>query len=464
MKIPFQFGRIHFIGIGGIGMSGLAEVLHTLGCHVSGSDNAENGNTKRLAELGLTIYHGHNENHIKNADMVVVSTAVKPDNIELVAAKKDHIPVVHRSAILAGIMHLKSGIAVSGTHGKTTTTSLIHHLFDCGKTDPTVINGGIIRSYGTNAKIGEGSWCIAESDESDGSFVHIPATAVVITNIDLEHMDYYKTEERLYEYFLRFVHNIPFYGIAVLCCDNLGVQKIIPSIKGRRFITYGVSEQADVRAVNIQDTPEGLTFSVICQHKMPPVTLKDIKLSMHGNHNVLNSLAAIVLALEAGIPEELIREGLATFKGVERRFTHVGTWNDITIIDDYAHHPAEIKAVLSTARVIAKRDVIAVFQPHRYSRVQSLFDDFAKVFSLADKVIVTDIYAAGETPIEGISPETIAENIKQYGQDNVIITPNLDDLPKIIKQEASPQDLVICLGAGSISDHARRLEEALNTL
>ncbi|MEQ9199336.1 MAG: UDP-N-acetylmuramate--L-alanine ligase, partial [Rhodospirillales bacterium] len=376
--LPLSIGAIHFVGIGGIGMSGIAEVLNQLGYQVKGSDISDNANVQRLRGLGIEVHVGHRAENVGDASVVVVSTAVKADNPEVVAARAALIPVVRRAEMLGELMRLKWAIAVGGTHGKTTTTSLVAAMLDAAELDPTVINGGIINAYGTNARVGEGEWMVAEADESDGSFLKLPATIAVVTNIDPEHLDHYGDFDTLKRAFDSFVANIPFYGFAALCVDHPEVQAMIPRVSDRKIITYGLTPQADVRALNIDIGPGGAKFDVTVSDRAatPPRQMTDLRLPMYGRHNVQNSLAAIAIACEMGLSEEVIRKALAGFKGVKRRFTRTGEWNGVTVIDDYGHHPVEISAVLKAAREASAGNVIAVVQPHRYTRLRDLFEDF----------------------------------------------------------------------------------------
>jgi UDP-N-acetylmuramate--alanine ligase len=462
MQIPLSLGRLHFVGIGGIGMSGIAEVMHNLGYAVSGSDMAENANVLRLRGLGIDVKIGHLAENVAGAAVVVVSTAVKRENPEVAAARAALIPVVRRAEMLAEIMRLKWSIAVGGTHGKTTTTSLVAQMLDSAKMDPTVINGGIINAYGTNARLGQGDWVVAEADESDGTFVKLPATIAIVTNIDPEHMDHYGTFDALRDAFRTFVQNIPFYGFAALCLDHPEVQALIGRIEDRRIITYGFSPQAEIRAAKAQPGPDGYDLTV----EISPRTgnkrqIPDIRLPMHGDHNVKNALAAIAVAVEMGLSDDTIRKGLADFTGVKRRFTKTGTWNDITIIDDYGHHPVEIAAVLKAARQATTNNVIAVVQPHRYTRLHDLFEDFCTCFNDADSVLVAPVYTAGETPIEGADRDHLVEGLRARGHRSVVGIEGEDDLPAAIRTLAKPGDMVICLGAGSITYWANALPTKL---
>src|ERR1700736_4864870 len=398
MKLPREIGPIHFVGIGGIGMSGLAEALANLGYHVQGSDVADSANVRRLRDKGIDVALGHDARNLDGADVVVVSSAVKRDNPELLAARTQRLPVVRRAEMLAELMRLKRCIAVAGTHGKTTTTSLVAALIDAGGFDPTVINGGIINAYGTNARLGEGDWMVVESDESDGSFLRLPATIAVVTNVDPEHLDHYGTFDALRDAFVRFVENIPFYGFAVLCFDHPEVQALIPRVADRRIVTYGLGANADVHAINLRLDRGGADFDVVVENRATNESrvIVDMRLPMFGQHNVQNALAAIAVAQEMGLPDDTIRRALGSFAGVKRRFTKTGEAHGITVIDDYGHHPVEIAAVLRAARQAygGSGRVIAVMQPHRYSRLGALREEFANCFGDADTVIIAEVYAA----------------------------------------------------------------------
>ncbi|MGO9945103.1 MAG: UDP-N-acetylmuramate--L-alanine ligase, partial [Rhodoblastus sp.] len=409
MKLPSHLGPIHFVGIGGIGMSGIAEVLLNLGYDVQGSDASDNANVKRLREKGARVFVGHDAQNLGEAAVVVVSTAIKRDNPELAAAREKRLPVVRRAEMLAELMRLRQCVAVAGTHGKTTTTSLVATLLDAGKMDPTVINGGIINAYGTNARVGLGEWMVVEADESDGTFLKLPADVAVVTNIDPEHLDHFKTFDAIKEAFRAFIENLPFYGFAVMCLDHVTVQELVGKIEDRRVVTYGENPQADVLLSNIDLTGGVSRFNVTIRDRLHgrEVELHDLVMPMPGHHNALNATAAIAVAYELGVSVENIRNGLASFGGVKRRFTRTGEWNGATIFDDYGHHPVEIAAVLRAARASTTNQVIAVVQPHRYTRLQSLFDQFATCFNDADCVIVADVYAAGETPIADVNKETL---------------------------------------------------------
>ncbi len=464
--LPLDIGVIHFVGIGGIGMSGIAETLHALGYDVQGSDVADGANIERLRRLGIEVAIGHRSENIAGASVVVVSTAIKPDNPEVVSARAQLLPVVRRAEMLAELMRLKWSIAVGGTHGKTTTTSLVAAVLDAAEFDPTVINGGIINAYGTNARLGGGDWMVVEADESDGTFVKLPATIAVVTNIDPEHLDFYGDFDAVREAFATFVSNIPFYGFATLCIDHPEVQTLISHLSDRRIITYGFSRQADVRGVNVATAAGGVRFDVEVAERAGGAarTIEGVELPMYGAHNAQNALAAVSVALEMGIGDDAIRRGLAGFAGVNRRFTKTGEVAGVTIIDDYGHHPVEIAAVLDAARNSTPGRVIAVFQPHRYTRVQSLFDDFCTCFNDADIVFVTDIYPAGESPIEGVDRDALVAGLRDHGHRDVRPLPEPENLAKLIAAAAQPNDMVVCLGAGNITAWARALPSQLAPL
>ncbi|TCZ63167.1 UDP-N-acetylmuramate--L-alanine ligase [Roseicella aquatilis] len=463
--LPLTIGPIHFVGIGGIGMSGIAEVLHNLGYQVQGSDIAEGYNVARLRAAGIPVAVGHDAENLGAAQVVVVSTAVRKDNPEVQAARARLIPVVRRAEMLAELMRLKWSIAVGGTHGKTTTTSLIACVLEAAKIDPTVINGGIVNAYGTNTRLGEGEWMVVEADESDGSFLRLPSVVTVVTNMDPEHLDHWGTAEAMKEGYVQFVSNIPFYGFAVLCLDHPEVQAMIPKLD-RRIVTYGFSPQADVRAEKLLTDRMGATFTVTVQDRGTgrSRTMKPMRLPMLGQHNVQNALAAIAVGVEMEIDEETIRSALAGFKGVKRRFTRTGEAGGISVIDDYGHHPVEIAAVLKAARQAGARDVIAVVQPHRYSRLAALFEEFCTCMNDAGTVIVADVYAAGEAPIEGFDKDSLVEGLRARGHRSVVPLPGPESLAEMIHAIAKPGDFVVCLGAGSITTWAHALPEQLQAL
>ena len=463
MKIPQNVGIIHFIGIGGIGMSGIAEVLINLGYKVQGSDISENANAKRLAAKGAVIHIGHKEDNLGDAEVVVVSSAVKRDNPELMLARQNHIPVVRRAEMLAELMRLRSCVAIGGTHGKTTTTSLVAALLDAGGFDPTFINGGIVNAYGTNARLGAGKWMVVEADESDGTFVKLPADVVIVTNIDPEHLDHYGDFDEAKRAYIQFIENIPFYGFAVMCIDHPVVQQLVGRIEDRRVVTYGENPQADVRLFNLTHKGIRTNFELAYTNRKTGLTrvVSDLSIPMPGHHNALNATAAVSVALQLGINDDDIRKGLAGFSGVKRRFTHTGDWNGVTIIDDYGHHPVEIAAALKAARSVAEGKVIAVVQPHRYTRLLSLFNQFCTCFNDADIVIVADTYAAGEQPIEGAMQEDLIQGLRAHGHRNVLALPKPEELARLVRENGEPGDLVICLGAGSITQWASSLPNEL---
>jgi len=467
--LPLNIGTIHFVGIGGIGMSGIAEVLHNLGYSVQGSDIADNANVRRLRGLGIKVAVGHAAENLGDAAVVVVSSAIKADNPELASARALLLPVVRRAEMLGELMRLKWSIAVAGTHGKTTTTSLVAAVLEGAALDPTVINGGIINAYGTNTRLGAGDWMVVEADESDGTFVKLPATIGIVTNIDPEHLDHFGTFEGVKAAFDSFVQNIPFYGFAALCIDHPEVQAMIPRVSDRRIVTYGFSPQADIRAVGVETGPDGSTFDVEVGGRIGEArTIRRIRLSMLGRHNVQNACAAIAVANEMQIDDDAIRGALARFQGVKRRFTKTGVAGGVTVIDDYGHHPVEIAAVLKAARLaVAGRPgakVIAVVQPHRYTRLASLFEDFCTCFNDADTVIVADVYAAGESPIPGIDRDGLVAGLQSHGHRHVIALPDPDALAGIVADTAASGDFVVCLGAGNITSWAAALPSQLEPL
>ncbi|MFN5018268.1 UDP-N-acetylmuramate--L-alanine ligase [Bradyrhizobium sp.] len=466
MRLPREIGPIHFVGIGGIGMSGIAEVLCNLGYTVQGSDASDNANVARLREKGITVSVGHKAENVAGADVVVVSTAIKRDNPELMTARAQRIPVVRRAEMLAELMRLKSCVAIAGTHGKTTTTSMVAALLDAGGIDPTVINGGIINAYGTNARLGAGDWMVVEADESDGTFLKLPADVAIVTNVDPEHLDHFKTFDAVQDAFRAFVENVPFYGFAVMCIDHPVVQALVGKIEDRRIITYGVNPQADVRLVDLSPANGGSRFKVVFRDRKSGATheISDITLPMPGRHNASNATAAIAVAHELGISDEAIRKAIAGFGGVKRRFTRTGEWNGVTIIDDYGHHPVEIAAVLKAARESTSGKVIAVVQPHRYTRLQSLFEEFCTCFNDADAVIVADVYPAGEAPLEGIDRDHFVLGLRAHGHRDVLPLPQAADLAGIVKRLAKSGDLVVCLGAGNITQWAYALPNELKAL
>jgi len=466
-KLPGELGPIHFIGIGGIGMSGIAEVLMTLGYKVQGSDAKASKITDRLVELGATFHEGQRaENITDDVAVVVISSAIKKGNPELEEARRRKLPVVRRAEMLAELMRLKSNIAIAGTHGKTTTTTMVATLLDKGGFDPTVINGGIIHAYGSNARAGEGEWMVVEADESDGSFNRLPATIAIVTNIDPEHMEHWGTIENLRQGFYDFVTNIPFYGMAVCCTDHPEVQALVGRVTDRRVTTFGFNAQADVRAVNLSFSEGRAHFDVLLQNEGAEAKIEGCSLPMPGNHNVSNSLAAIAVARHLGMKKGEIREALAQFGGVNRRFTKVGeVLGGVTIIDDYGHHPVEIAAVLKAARQYVSGTpgarVIAAHQPHRFSRLHSLFDDFCTCFNEADVVAIADVYAAGEDPIPGATRDDLVAGLIRHGHRHARALFNEEDLARLVKEQARPGDIVVCLGAGTISAWANNLPNIL---
>ena len=466
MKMPHNIGPVHFVGIGGIGMSGIAEILHNQGYAVRGSDSAANANVLRLQAMGVSVEIGQRAENLRDAAVVVVSSAIKKNNPELVAARAKGLPIVRRAEMLAEIMRFKYAIAIGGTHGKTTTTTLVATLLDAANMDPTVINGGIINAYGTNARLGGGEWMVVEADESDGTFVKLPADIAVVTNIDPEHLDHYGDFAGVKKAFLNFVENVPFYGFAVMCLDHPEVQALVGEIRDRRVITYGRNPQADVRLVDLENQDGVQHFAVEIRDRIRQTHLRieGLELPMPGEHNALNATAAIAVADQLKVPAEAIRKGLKTFSGVKRRFTRTGTVGGITIIDDYGHHPVEIASVLKAARQSARRDVIAVVQPHRYTRLHDLFDDFATCFNDADTVIVAPIYAAGESPIDGVTHEELVSRIRARGHRDARVLDRPEALASLIAGRATEGDYVVCLGAGNITQWAAQLPGELGAL
>ncbi|WP_174301123.1 UDP-N-acetylmuramate--L-alanine ligase [Caulobacter sp. S45] len=466
---PFPIGPVHFVGIGGIGMSAIAEIMLRGGYAVQGSDQKASANTERLEKLGATIHIGHRAENIDGASALVYSTAVKPDNPEYAEAYARRIPLVRRAEMLAELMRLHFSIGVAGTHGKTTTTSLIATLLDAGGLDPTVINGGIINAYGSNSKMGEGDWMVVEADESDGTFLRLKSTVAVVTNIDPEHLDHYGDFDHVKRAFCDFVENIPFYGFAAVCLDHPEVQALAARVQNRRLVTYGVTPQAEVRAVNIEMGADGACFDCLITPPRDdaPETYEKLRLPITGRHNVLNSLAAIAVARELGVSEAAIRSGLADFGGVKRRFTTTGVANGVRVVDDYGHHPVEIAAVLKAAREVqgdSAGKVIAVVQPHRYSRLHDLFAEFCGCFNDADSVIVADVYPAGEQPIAGADKASLVEGLRRFGHRSVTPLEGPAGLAGVVKAQAEPGDLVVCLGAGDITGWAYALPGQLEAL
>jgi UDP-N-acetylmuramate--alanine ligase len=466
MKMPKAIGLVHFIGIGGIGMSGIAEVLHNLGHRVQGSDQADSANVQRLRDKGIEVFVGHKAENLGDAEVVVVSTAIKKDNPELIAAREKLLPVVRRAEMLAELMRFRNAIAIGGTHGKTTTTSLVATLLEAGGLDPTVINGGIINAYGTNARMGEGEWMVVEADESDGTFLKLPADVAVITNIDPEHLDHYGNFDAVRAAFRQFVENVPFYGFGVMCLDHPEVQALVGRIEDRKVITYGENPQADVRFMNVRiDGPRSI-FDVEIRRRRTGQVIKldNLVMPMPGRHNISNATAAIAVANRLGMSSEDIARGLASFGGVKRRFTLTGEWNGVQIFDDYGHHPVEIKAVLRAAREACKGRVIAVHQPHRYTRLASLFEEFAACFNDADSIFLAPVYAAGEEPIKGVDAEALVSRIKSGGHRDARFLASPELLPEMVAEIAKPGDFVVLLGAGSITYWAAALPKQLEGL
>lgn len=459
MRLPREIGPIHFIGIGGIGMSGIAEVLVNLGYAVQGSDASDNYNLDRLRKKGAKVSVGHKAENVDGAEVVVVSTAIKRDNPELMAARERRIPVVRRAEMLAELMRLKSCVAIAGTHGKTTTTTMVATLLDAGGLDPTVINGGIINAYGSNARLGAGDWMVVEADESDGTFLKLPTDVAIVTNVDPEHLDHFKTFEAVQDAFRAFVENLPFYGFAVMCIDHPVVQTLVGKIEDRRILTYGENPQADARLLDLTPMGGGSKFKVAFRDRKSGAVheIADLMLPMPGRHNASNATAAIAVARELGVSDDAIRKAISGFGGVKRRFTKTGEWNGVTVIDDYGHHPVEIAAVLKAARESTNGKIIAVVQPHRYTRLQSLFEEFCTCFNDADAVVVADVYAAGETPIDGIDRDHFVAGLRAHGHREVIPLPAASELAGIVKGVAKSGDLVVCLGAGNITQWAYAL-------
>ena len=457
-----DIGTIHFVGIGGIGMSGIAEVMHQLGYKVQGSDVAEGYVVEKLRKAGIPVSIGHSPDNLGDAAVVVCSSAIKDGNPEMVAAAERRLPRVRRAEMLAELMRMQKTVAVAGTHGKTTTTSMVAALLDGGGLDPTVINGGIINRYGSNARLGKSDWWVIEADESDGSFLRLDGTIAVVTNIDPEHLEHYGSFDRVKDAFVEFIENVPFYGLAVLCVDHPEVQKLIGRIRDRRIVTYGFSALADVRADNISAVPGGSQFDVVILGKDGERrVLERVQVSMPGRHNVQNALAAIAVALELGITDDDIARGFDRFDGVKRRFTKVGEVDGAIVIDDYAHHPTEIRAVLAAAREGAQERVIAVMQPHRYSRLQALMEDFQNAFNDADVVLVTPVYPAGEEAIEGVDSNALVDGLRAHGHRMVSAVADLDDLCRSLRDLAANGDMIICMGAGDITKWAASLADGI---
>jgi UDP-N-acetylmuramate--alanine ligase len=464
MKLPQDIGPIHFVGIGGIGMSGIAEVLRNLGYTVQGSDVADSANVKRLRDHGIQVSIGHDAKNIAGAAVLVVSSAIKRDNPELIAARGQRLPVVRRAEMLAELMRLKRCVAIAGTHGKTTTTSMVATLL--AGLDPTVINGGIINAYGTNARLGAGDWMVVEADESDGTFLKLPADIAIVTNVDAEHLDHFKTFEAVQQAFIAFVENVPFYGFSVMCTDHPTVHQLVGRIEDRRIITYGENPQADVRLADLTSANGQSRFNVLFRDRSGGVVhqIRDLVLPMPGRHNALNATAAVAIAYELGISDEQIKKALAGFGGVKRRFTRTGEWNGVTVIDDYGHHPVEIAAVLRAARESTEGHVIAIVQPHRYTRLQSLFEDFSTCFNDANAVVVANVYPAGEAPIPGVDRDALVQGLRARGHRQVLPLDDAKQLAPMIKEMAKPGDTVVFLGAGNITSWAYALPDELKAL
>ena len=454
-RLPLNLGPIHFIGIGGIGMSGIAEILVNLGYSVQGSDIKKTHITERLSTLSVKIFYDHDKENVSNCSVVVISSAIKKENIELSSAKQLGIPIVSRAEMLAELMRMKLNIVVAGSHGKTTTTSLVASIAEAGNLDPTVINGGVIKAYGSNARLGEGDWMVVEADESDGSFNKLPVTVAIVTNIDKEHLDYYGSFPNLKQAFERFISSVPFYGIAICCIDDKNVAKVISHVKDRKIITYGFSENADITIRNIRVDEKGTRFDL--DDKITNIYLRDFHLPMIGQHNALNACAAILAASNLSIPLKFIKDALGKFEGVARRFTKIGFFNGATIIDDYAHHPAEIKAVISAAKEIATRRIIVVHQPHRFSRLKSLFTDFSKCFRDADIVGITPVFAAGEPQISGFDSKTLINSVSRSGIQKVEYVENEASFSRFLRNNCNKGDIFLTLGAGSITSWVNKL-------
>lgn len=464
MKMPEKIGLVHFVGIGGIGMSGIAEVLHNLGYEVQGSDQADGANVQRLRDKGITVHIGHRAENLGAAEVVVASTAIKMDNPERQAAYERRLPLVRRAEMLAELMRFRKSVAIGGTHGKTTTTSMVGSLLVAGGLDPTVINGGILNDIGTNARMGDGEWMVVEADESDGTFLKLPADIAVITNIDPEHLDHYGDFDAVRDAFAQFIHNVPFYGFGVVCLDHPEVQSLVAKITDRRVITYGENPQSDVRFHDVESNGAATNFGVTIFDRKTGTNkiISDLTLPMPGLHNISNATAAIAIASELGVSATDIQKGIASFGGVRRRFTHTGSWNGVEIYDDYAHHPVEIKAVLQAAREAASGKVFAIKQPHRYTRLESLFDEFCACFNDADTVLVAPVYEAGENPIEGINATSLVAGLRSGGHRSAREISGPEEIANIIADDAQPGDFVIFLGAGNITQWAHSLPDELD--
>lgn len=458
--VPTDLGPVHIVGIGGIGMSAIAEVMIDLGWRVQGSDSKASANTERLIQKGVRVYVGHEASNVSGAGAVVISSAIKPGNPEVDEARRRGLPIVPRAEMLAELMRVKWTVAVAGTHGKTTTTTMVATLLDAAGFDPTVIGGGIMAAYNSNAKVGRGAWIVAEADESDGTFIRLRPTIGIVTNIDPEHLDYWKSFDALKAAFETFVRDLPFYGFGVVCLDHEEVQKLVDRVKDRRIVTYGFTPQADIRAANLRMGPEGARFDVLLRGRDgSDDEMRDVFLPMAGAHNVQNALAAIAVGWNLGVGGQAMRRALAQFAGVKRRFTTVGNWQGLRIIDDYGHHPKEIAAVLKAAREVAGETarVIAVVQPHRFSRLQDLFGEFSTCFNDSDVVMVADVYTAGEAPIPGIHADALVDSLRSHGHRCALKLPDFAALPGLVKEHGRPGDLVICLGAGDITSYAQAL-------
>ena len=458
--IPLETGLLHFTGIGGIGMSGIAEILHNLGYKVQGSDLSDNANVKRLRRLGIPVFIGQKAEQVQNAAFVVISSAVKADNPEYAAARAANIPIVRRAEMLAELARLRWSVAIAGTHGKTTTTTMVAALLEAAQLDPTVVNGGIINAWGSNTRLGAGEWIVMEADESDGTFLRLHPTIGVVTNIDPEHLDHYGDYESLQQAFLSFVQDLPFYGCAVLCRDHPAVRALVPRLSDRKVLTYGLEGEADITAATIRVEDESTVFDIVLADRR----IADVRLAMVGAHNISNALAAVGVGLHLGLDDATLRRGLENFSGVGRRFTKVGVAHGITVIDDYGHHPTEIEAVLKAARQVCRGRIHAVIQPHRFTRLHDLWERFAVCGREADSVILAPVYAAGETPLPGITAERLAEAMRARGHRAVAVLPHLETLPDAIAARAEPGDYVICLGAGDITAHAHSLPERLQAM
>ncbi len=455
---PDEVGAVHFVGVGGIGMSGIAAVLRNLGYEVQGSDIAESPSLEELRQIGVRVAVGHDAANLGEARAVVVSSAVPAGNPELAAARERGIPVVRRAEMLAELMRFKRNIAVSGTHGKTTTTSMAAAVLDRAGLSPTVINGGVISSYGSTARLGDGEWMVVEADESDGSFLHLPPTVAVVTSIDPEHMEHYPDVAALESAFASFAQSVPFYGSVVYCADHPAAKRVVGAVAGRRLVSYGTGEDADVRAVNLRPADGGTEFDIEARDADGGRrTIEGLHLPMPGRHNVLNAAAAVAAGIEAGVADGVFPDALAAYRGVGRRFTRVGAAAGVEVVDDYAHHPAEIAATLAAAREVCRGRIVAVHQPHRYSRLECLYGEFCSCFDGADAVVIADVYAAGETPRSGWDRGRLVEGIRAHGHPQVEPLSAPEELAGVVRRLARPGDLVLCMGAGSITHWAKAL-------